>query len=163
MKDKRVIITGGTGFLGSAIVKALLDDGAVCEVTWHQEKELTRFALRDRVRLHQVNASDEQAVIRLYAQFDDLWASIHTVGGFAMAPVADTTADQLRQMFEINAVSCFLCCREAIKAIRRSRSASEGGRIVNIAARPAAVPTPGMIAYSTSKAAVASTTQSLAE
>ena len=38
-----------------------------------------------------------------------------------------------------------------------------GGRLVNVAARPALVPTPGLSAYAASKAAVAAMTQSLAE
>ena len=159
-QNKRVIVTGGSGFLGSAIVKALLDAGATCEVTWIDEKELARLPQHDRVRPHQVNASDESSVTKFYAQFGDLWASIHTVGGFAMAPASQTSAEQFRNMFELNAVSCFLCSREAINAMRRG---SAGGRIVNVAALPAAQPTGGMIAYSTSKAAVASITQSLAE
>jgi NAD(P)-dependent dehydrogenase (short-subunit alcohol dehydrogenase family) len=68
-------------------------------------------------------------------------------------------------MFSTNALSCFLCCREAVRKIlsAENRGAGAGGRIVNVAARPALVPTGGMIAYSTSKAAVASITQSLAE
>jgi NAD(P)-dependent dehydrogenase (short-subunit alcohol dehydrogenase family) len=41
--------------------------------------------------------------------------------------------------------------------------AGQGGRIVNVAARPAVQPTGGMIAYTTAKAAVASLTQCLAE
>jgi NAD(P)-dependent dehydrogenase (short-subunit alcohol dehydrogenase family) len=57
-------------------------------------------------------------------------------------------------------MTCFLCCREAVK---RMRAIGRGGRILNVAARPALVPTGGMIAYSTSKAAVASITQCLAE
>jgi len=159
---RRVVITGGSGFLGAAVVRSLLDEGARCEVTWRAEKELARLDFRDRVGLHQVELSDEPSVTKLYAQFPDLWASIHTAGAFAMAPVVDTTLDQFRQMFDANAVSAFLCCREATRAIRRSPAAA-GGRIVNVAARPAGVPTGGMIAYSTSKAAVASITQSLAE
>src|SRR4051794_3284583 len=159
---RRVVITGGSGFLGSAVVKALLDGGATCEVTWRTEKELSRLEFRDRVRLHQVELSNEQSVTKLYAQFPDLWASIHAAGGFAMAPVAETSLAQFREMFDTNAISAFLCCREAVKAIRRS-PAKTGGRIVNVAARPAVVPTGGMIAYSTSKATVASITQSLAE
>ena len=61
-------------------------------------------------------------------------------------------------MFELNAVSAFLCCREAVRCMRRGG----GGRIVNVAARPALSPTGGMIAYTTAKAAVASLTQCLA-
>ncbi|MBT6897736.1 MAG: SDR family NAD(P)-dependent oxidoreductase, partial [Rhodobacteraceae bacterium] len=53
-----------------------------------------------------------------------------------------------------------LSCREAVRAMRRSEGQ---GRIVNVAARPALVPTAGMVSYTASKAAVASMTQSLGE
>jgi NAD(P)-dependent dehydrogenase (short-subunit alcohol dehydrogenase family) len=42
------------------------------------------------------------------------------------------------------------------------RKTGKGGRIVNVAARPVQVPTPGMVAYVASKAGVASLTESLA-
>jgi NAD(P)-dependent dehydrogenase (short-subunit alcohol dehydrogenase family) len=115
------------------------------------------------VTLHQVNVGDEAAVSALYSGLSDLWASVHTVGGFAMAPVEQTSAADFRKMFELNALTTFLCCREAIKKDAPSRRARSAGRIVNVAARPAAAPVGGMIAYSTSKAAVASMTQALAE
>jgi len=160
--DRNVVITGGTGALGSAVVKNLLDRGAICHVTWLTEKELARFQFKDKVHLHQVDSAKEDEVISLYAQVGNPWASIHVVGGFAMNAVEKTTAAEMRQMFEMNAMTCFLCCREAIKRMRANRQ-EQGGRIVNVAARPAVTPTPGMIAYSTSKAAVASMTKSLAE
>ena len=159
---RRVVVTGGTGFLGSAVVKSLLDRGAACVVTWRTEGELRHFDLAGRVQLHQVDLASEEQVTRLYAGLGDLWASLHLAGGFAMSPVGQTSVDEFRRMFDVNAVTCFLCCREAVRAIRRG-GAGGGGRIVNVAARPAVVPAGGMIAYSASKAAVASITQSLAE
>ena len=39
-------------------------------------------------------------------------------------------------------MTCFLACREAARALRR---AGDGGRLVNVAARPALSPAPGMI------------------
>ncbi len=159
-KDRTIVITGGTGFLGSAVVKRLLDAGAMCHVTWVVENELKRFAYAKQVELHQVDCAEERAVTSFYSGLKDLWASIHIVGGFAMSPVDRTSADDMRKMYELNTMTCFLCCREAVKQMRFSRT---GGRILNVAARPAIVPTGGMLAYSTSKAAVASITQCLAE
>ncbi len=52
-----------------------------------------------------------------------------------------------------------------MRSIRRradAPGAAPGGRIINVAARPALVPAGGMLAYTTSKAAVASLTQCLA-
>jgi len=157
---KSVLITGGTGALGSAVAATLLQAGAICHVTWRSDKELAHFAIKDKVQLHQLDAQSEDAVVKLYASLPDLWGSIHTIGGFAMAPVEKTSADDFNRMFQGNTLTTFLCCREAIKVMRQG---GKGGRIVNVAARPAVVPTAGMTAYSTSKAAVASLTQSLAE
>ena len=161
---KRVVITGGSGALGSAVVDLLAAAGANCEVTWVSESEQKHLTPRDRVRYTRVDVTDESAVRGFYDSLPDLWASIHLVGGFAMSPLTETSADDFRKMFATNALSCFLCCREATRAIRRgSGTAAAGGRIVNTAARPALAPVGGMVAYSTSKAAVVSITQSLAE
>ena len=162
LDGKQIIVTGGTGFLGSAVVKRFLDSGAICHVTWKFEAELNHFALKDheRVSLHHVDVTNEEQVNAFYQGIDDLWASIHVVGGFQMGPIAETSADQFRSMFELNVMTSFLCSRGAV---RKMRTGKEGGRIINIGARPAIQPTGGMIAYTTAKAGVTSLTQSLAE
>ena len=141
-------------------MKRLLADHVRCHVTWLHQKELDRFAQAKDVELHHVDAAQEDQVGRFYEGLPGLWASIHLVGGFAMSPIDRTSADDMRKMFEMNAMTCFLCCRESVK---KMRTAAAGGRIVNVAARPAVQPIGGMIAYSSSKACVASITQSLAE
>lgn len=156
---KIALISGGTGALGSAVVAQLLRDGFTCHVTWMQPRELEHFPYADRVTLHQVDCSDELQVQRLYVGFDRLDASVHVVGGFSMAAVTETSLDDFTRMFQLNTVTAFLCTREAVRVMRRSHA----GKIVNVAARPAVLSTGGMIAYSTSKAAVASLTQCVAE
>lgn len=159
-----VVVTGGTGALGRAVVARLLEGGAVCHVPAWSPEEVARFDLAGhaRVRVTEgVDLTDEGSVSSFYAALPRLWGSIHVVGGFAMAPLLETGAADFRRMFELNAVTAFLSCREAVRAIRRGDGG--GGRIVNVAARPALTPTGGMIAYSTSKAAVVAITQSLAD
>ncbi|MEM6455658.1 MAG: SDR family NAD(P)-dependent oxidoreductase [Acidobacteriota bacterium] len=159
------VITGGTGALGRAVVAQLLDRGAICHVPVFDADELADFALRDhdRVRLHHgVDVRDEAAVARLYDGLDDLAASIHVAGGFAMAPIAEADAASLRDQLEMNVVTCFLCCRAAVVAMRRH---GRGGRLVNVAARPALEPRlgAGMTVYTASKAAVAALSVALGE
>jgi len=160
LRGRRVVITGGTGGLGSAVVQAFVDAGATCEVTTRRPEK----SANDRVRYHVVDVADEADVARFYDLVrPDLWASIHLVGAFDMSPIAETPLEKFRAMFDTNTVTCFLCCREAVKAMRTSAGGAGGGRIVNVSSRPAVVPTGGMIPYTTSKAAVSSITQCLAE
>jgi NAD(P)-dependent dehydrogenase (short-subunit alcohol dehydrogenase family) len=162
-RDRHVIVTGGTGALGAAVVGALVDAGATCHVPYVVAAEAERFALRQHERVKLVAMSDlgdEADVARLFGGVDQLWASIHLVGGFAMAAVAKTTKAELMKQLEMNLVTAFLCSRGAVNAM-----SGRGGRIVNVAARPALEPRSGagMAAYTASKAAVVAFTIALAE
>jgi NAD(P)-dependent dehydrogenase (short-subunit alcohol dehydrogenase family) len=154
---RHVVITGGTGALGAAVVRRMLEGGARCHVTYVDAGELERFAERDRVALHAVDCTVESAVTAFYAGLPELCASIHLAGGFAMSALEATSLAEFERLFRLNAASAFLCCREASKRMRAG-----GGRIVNVAARPALEPTGGMVAYATAKAAVAALTTALA-
>ena len=156
---KHVVVTGGTGALGSAVVGALLKANATCSVPYIVEAEAQRFAHRDKVRLIEVpDLADEASVDLVYKNVTP-WASIHIAGGFAMGKVADTDKAALMAQLDTNLISCFLCCRAAVNAMKG------GGRIVNVAARPALEPRQGagMTAYTAAKAGVAALTQALGE
>jgi NAD(P)-dependent dehydrogenase (short-subunit alcohol dehydrogenase family) len=167
-----VVVTGGTGALGSAVIAALRQAGAICHVTNLVTAELDHFAHKDAPDVHVVpgvDLTDEVAVQRLYASLPSLWASIHIAGGFAMASIAETGAADFEAQFRMNTLSCFLCSRAAVGAIRArsmpSPSGAKGGRIVNVSARPGIEPRlgAGMVAYAASKGAVATLTQAMAE
>ena len=161
---RHVIVTGGTGALGTALVGALIRAGAHCHVPFIETRVSPHFehAQSTSVTLHaQVDLSDDVQVTRLYAALPSLWASIHLAGGFAASKIADTSKTDLMQMIDMNLVSAFLCSREAVKIMTRGGS----GRVVNVAARPALEPRSGagMTAYTVSKAGVAALTAALAE
>ena len=131
------------------------------------EAEAERFPLRAHQQVTLTitgSLTDEAAVTRLYEGIAPLWASIHLAGGFAAAPLAETSMATLRQQIDTNLISCALCCRAAVKAMAHN-TAGSGGRIVNVAARPALEwrSGAGMTAYTASKAAVAALTAALAE
>lgn len=162
-RDRHVVVTGGTGALGTAMVGALIAAGAVCHVPYHDRAEADRFALREHPKVTLVADTDltqEAAVAKLYRGIPSLWASIHLAGGFAMAPVAETTKSDLMKQVEMNFVTAFLCCRAAVNAMTGG-----GGRIVNVATRLALEwrQGAGMAAYTASKSALAALTVALAE
>ena len=160
--NRHIVVTGGAGALGTAVVARLIQAGALCHVPCLNEAEAARFRLRDHSQVTVTvtgSLADETAIEKFYGQITTLWASIHTVGGFAAAPLRDTDLATIRQQLDMNLVSCVLCCRAAVRAM------AGGGRIVNVAARPALEwrSGAGMAAYTASKAGVAALTAALAE
>jgi len=158
--DQTVIVTGGTGALGRAVVGTLLAAGARCRVPYVVDAEAATFPHKDGVTLvPRCELTNEDDIARLYDGVTDLWASIHIAGGFAMGPVAETDKAGMLHMLNMNFVSCYLCCRAAVQGF-----GAAGGRIVNVAARPGIEPRlgAGMAPYAASKAAVAAFTQALA-
>lgn len=143
MQGRHVVVTGGKGALGGAVVAWLEARGAVVHVP----------------DIATVDLSSEAQAAGYYAALPPLWASIQLAGGFAMASITETSFVEFENQWKMNTVTCFLACREAVRSIRK---AGGGGRIVNVAARPVVVPTGGMTAYAASKAGVAAITQSLA-
>jgi NAD(P)-dependent dehydrogenase (short-subunit alcohol dehydrogenase family) len=160
---RHVVVTGGTGALGTAVVAGLLGLGATCTVPYLHEAEAQRFPHRGDAKLKLIAVSDladETSVAKLYSGVTP-WASIHIAGGFAPGKVAETDKAALMAQIDGNLVSCFLCCRAAVNAM----TAASGGRIVNVASRQALEPRSGagMTAYTIAKTGVAALTLALAE
>ena len=164
LKDRHVVITGGTGALGSAVVKAFIEAGATCHIP-AIESTPPRGHLPDSKQIEivpSIDLSNEDSVEGFYARLPPLHAVVNIAGGFAYAPIADSSLKVLQQQLSMNVVSCVLSCRAAVANFRKG---GKGGHIVNIAARPALNPRQGanMTAYTASKAAVAAFTVALAE
>ena len=168
LQGKSIIVTGGAGALGQAVVRQLVELGVYCHVPCEHSRHAENVSNIHGQLVHAVPNIDltkEDQAAKFFADVaakGNFWASVHIVGGFLFAPILDTTLDQFRTQFEMNAVTAFLCSREAV---RHFRTQGQGGRILNVTARPALEPRTGsgMVAYTASKAAVAAMTELLGE
>lgn len=159
MSDRVVLVTGGHGALGSAVVQAALADGLKVAIIDHARGH----AVPDGVlELGGVDLTDPaeaaQAVNAAADHFGRLDALLNIAGGF----VWQTTDDEQpawEKMFALNLSTALNASRAALPWLK----ASPEGRIVNVGANAAIRSAAGMGAYAASKAGVHRLTESLAE
>ena len=168
MRDRVVLVTGGTGALGAAVSLAALTAGATVVVTYRDARDrdalVARVAAADQGRLDPIQAdvTDSASVRRLLdellARHRQLDALVNTVGGFAGGSLLDTDERTWDAMLTLNLRSAYLCSRAALPPML----AAGRGRIVNVASRSVVPPAGGFIAYTVAKAGVIALTQALA-
>jgi NAD(P)-dependent dehydrogenase (short-subunit alcohol dehydrogenase family) len=164
--DGRVaLVTGGTGGLGRAVVKCFVEAGARVHVPVFDPSEERELAAHmgdavAAVGLHRgVDLTDAASVEALFEGIPAPTVVVNLAGGFAMAPIEETSPESWAHMWNINATTAFLVSRAAFPGMR----AAGGGRILNVAALPALDRGAAeMTAYGAAKAAVLNLTQSLA-
>ncbi|NOX37986.1 MAG: SDR family oxidoreductase [Calditrichaeota bacterium] len=165
--QKTVVITGGTGGLGRAVVAAFLADGARVWTNYRREDRFQDLqqAVSASPALQGISAdlTDEEQVQQFFdrvLQVDGhVDVLIHLTGGFWMGgEIADTPLGKWDAMMRLNLLTTFLCTRKAFQVMKQQL----GGRIFTVASRTALDLPAGMGAYSVSKAGVIALTQVLA-
>src|SRR5258708_33546335 len=89
-----VVVTGGTGALGRAVIGALRAGNAICHVPNLVAAELDGSPYTTDPGVHialDVDLADEAAVKRLFQALPPLWAPIHLPRGFSVAPIGGTS------------------------------------------------------------------------
>ncbi len=152
-----VLVAGGTGFLGTAVVRELLASGYAVTATWVAERERERLASED-VELIEADLFDAEATQAAVAGVAELEAVVNLVGGYAQGPrVHETDPDQFDALLRVNVKPAFLLARAAMpRLIERG-----GGAFVGVSARAALRPFPGAAAYVAGKAALLALIQAL--
>jgi NAD(P)-dependent dehydrogenase (short-subunit alcohol dehydrogenase family) len=165
--DRTVVVTGGTGALGRALVQAFLAAGDRVVVPWIVERErdevsaLWRGALDEgRTRLVEADVADEAGAAALARVAPAVGVLVNAVGGFGGGtPLQETPLELFDRMYRINVRSAVATTRALLPAMLARGS----GAVVNVASQ-AAIDTPGgLSAYSASKAAVIALTRTLQE
>ncbi|MBV8430623.1 MAG: SDR family oxidoreductase, partial [Solirubrobacterales bacterium] len=143
--DCSAIVTGGTGGLGAAVVRRLLDDGWRVVVPWIVESELERVEQRPGLELVQADLFDPPAVAEVVrAGAGDpqapLRGLVNLVGGFAAGGrVHETPIEDFEQQFRLNLRATYLMTQASL--VRMLEQAS--GSIVCVSTRSALQPFKG--------------------
>lgn len=166
MKDKFVLITGGTGGLGISVTKAVLQAGAK-QITIPYRSERSVDKIRQKLNSEEIarinfvanDLSGEEAIASLITEMPQIDVLLQLVGGFAMGRLEENTLASWQEMFDLNLNNTFLLCKYALPKMR----AAGYGRIVAVGSRGAIQPSADFGAYSASKSALVSMIQTIAE
>jgi NAD(P)-dependent dehydrogenase (short-subunit alcohol dehydrogenase family) len=163
MRDHEILVTGGSGALGRAVSRALLERGARLTIpVFHLDQQaglvesLGEHAAA--VTLRGVDLRDEASVRALIDGMQQLHAVVHLVGGFAMGPTVDFAIEDARTQLELNVMTAFMVLKHALR-----RMVDAGyGRIVTVGSRAAVEPGPQQAMYAAAKAGLVALTRSIA-
>ena len=153
-----VLVAGGTGVLGTAVVKELVSSGYPVGATWVVESERERLQEVEGVELIKADLFDPAQAAEAVAAISDIGAVVNLVGGYAESGrVHETDPDQFDRLMRLNLRPNILLAHAAIpRFLRRG-----GGAFVAVSARPALRPFAGAPAYIVAKAAVLSFVQTM--
>lgn len=169
MAERVAVITGGTGGLGTSLVRRLVTHEVRLAVTYILPDEATAFEEKfdlpeDRLILRRVDATNPEAVSSFMKEVADTWGAIHQlaalVGGWAGGRDVEETDDvRLERMLDLNLRSTFYAVRAAVPHLR----AAGWGRILVIGSRAAEDAPPGQAAFNIAKAGVVALAKTVAQ
>jgi 3-oxoacyl-[acyl-carrier protein] reductase len=154
------IVTGAGAGIGRAIAYRLAEDGYEVIVADRVEAAALETVSQLKSKGYQARAvvldiTDPAATQALIDGAPNLRVLVNNAGIFNTRDFDALTADDFRQMYEINLVAMFTLCQQAARVL------PEGGRIINLASR-AAFGARNYAHYVASKAGVAGFTKALA-
>lgn len=151
LNDRVTLITGATGYLGSALAKGFADEGASLFLTGRNEEALKRFTMARCIAADLTEENAAASVVnRVVEETGRLDVLVINAGTLADGLVAGLTDDELSRVYDINLWAAFRMLRAALKPMILNRS----GKIVVISSTAAQRPNAGQAAYASSKAAL---------
>ena len=140
-----VLVAGGTGGLGVAVVRELLHAGHdVTVVDRHGEAP-------EGAALMHVDLLDPAATAAAVGGVAELEGVVNLVGGFGMGPkVEEAELEDFERLWRLNLVPAFNLAKAAMPVL----AGRGGGAFVCVSAKAALEPFPGAAGYISAKAAV---------
>ena len=159
-KDKVALVTGGSSGLGLAIARAAAGQGAKVVIAARDAERLRDAAGQIAARGIAADVTRQEDVARLIqtvvAEHGRLDLLVNCAGRSSRGLVAETTAEQFRELLELNFLATVRTTQAALPHLLRSR-----GHVVQIGSLAAKSAGPHLGAYPASKFALAAYAQQL--
>jgi len=176
LKDKNVLVTGGSSGIGQAIAVRFAEHGANVAINYlttpdeAADTEAQVHACINKVRQEGVqdvlvhgDVSREEDVVRMIDEavqgLGGLDVLVNNAGIQISRPSHELSQADFEKVLAVNLRGAFLCAREAIK---RFLAAGTGGSIVNVSSVHQLIPKPNYLGYSVSKGGMQNLTRTLA-
>lgn len=164
LKDKKVLIVGATGGIGSALTKTFAEAGAILGLATRDEEALNKLSSELSVKNYKyiVDLSDLKGLEEFIEKADQEMGGIDI-----MLCNAGITKDSLsmkmktedfQKVIDINLTSTFILNRDMAKKMMKRKY----GRIINTASIVGVMGNPGQANYVASKAGMIGMTKSIA-
>lgn len=146
LADKRVLVTGAGGILGSRFADAVLSEGGkivLAEVNSERLKEIheqmTARHKKENILAISCDCGNEEEVVRAFAKVEKDFGGVDVVINNATAPIknpkeffanlTDFSLEEWRRQNSVNLDACFLVAREAVKSFLKKKDGSGGSLI----------------------------------
>lgn len=167
LKDKKVLVTGGSSGIGKSIAEEFLKEGAKVFIASKNKTEVDQAVL-DLSKSGSVSGSTYDALnlglIKSMVQnavgfLGGLDILVNNAGVATQACIADMTEEVWDQTIDVNLKGYVFCSKEAVLMMKQNKTS---GSIVNISSIAGAVGFAGSSAYCSSKHAIVGLTKTLA-
>ena len=172
LSDKVALVTGGSRGIGTAICRALAEEGTSVGVNYRKSKaeaealveEINSDAFPGRAALIPGDMASEEEIVGMFDALEGAYGKIDILVNNAAycpgGPIQSYTWEEWEHTFRVNVTGAFAASREHITRLR-ARSAT--GRIVNVSSLAAFMgSTSGHLPYDSSKGALVSMTRAIA-
>ena len=164
LKDKRVLITGGAGGIGTATAKRFFEEGSRVVVLDYDEEANTRIEddLPSLSGIINADVSDADAVARAFRELENITGGldvlINNAGISIRHKFMDITPEEWRKVLDVNLNGVFFVAQESARRMLDGN----GGVILNMGSTNGIMGYPFYADYNASKAGVIELTRSMA-
>ena len=163
LKNKKVLITGATGGIGSSLVKKFTDNGSIVLATGTKEEKLNSLKNKfSNIYIEKFNLAEHKNIESFIEDASNKLGGIDVLvnnAGMNLDNISiRLTEENWKKVLDLNLTATFLMCKFAIKKMLKNKS----GKIINITSIVGHTGNLGQANYAASKAGIVAFSKSLA-